>query len=75
MKKIIIIILLVIILIIPLFMFNNPSKKQKKITIKKEIKNEEKERFKYITIGHDNINEYIKEEEVLEEKVIYVCIE
>ena len=56
-------------------MFNNPSKKQKKITIKKEIKNEEKERFKYITIGHDNINEYIKEEEVLEEKVIYVCIE
>ena len=74
MKRIIIIILIVIVLIIPLFIFNDNTK-EKKTPVKKEVKKEEKERFKYITTGHDNINEYIKQIEVEEERIIYVCIE
>jgi len=79
-NKIIIIIFIVIILIIPFFIFNETNTTKDK-AITKNIKNKtddskeniKKEKFKYITIGHDNINNYIKEEQIEEERIIYVC--
>lgn len=81
-KKIIIIISIVIISIIPFLIFNDKPSSKNDTKIKKSNispvesnKNIKKEMFKYITIGHDNINSYIKEEQVEKEKIIYVCIE
>lgn len=78
-KKIIFGIGIIILLLIPLFILNNLDNKPIKKNIKETKKKEDniiikEERFKYITSKYDNINEYIKEEEREEEKIIYVCI-
>ena len=78
-KKIIFGIGIIILLLIPLFILNNLDNKPIKKNIKETTKKEDniiikEERFKYITSKYDNINEYIKEEEREEEKIIYVCI-
>ena len=70
-KKIIVIILVLIILIIPFFIFNDTEATEKKKVIKENnaiVKNS-------YNVNSDNINNYIKEEIVEEEKEIIVVEE